>query len=560
MTYHRRTIVLALALSILGVAGTGRAALTAREVLIVANAGVVDSVELAKLYAERRGIDVKQILLLKMGAGTDISRENCDKQIVEPIRKALRDRSLEGQIRCICTIYGVPFRVRGPVDDPAVIMYQNVQRDATRMHYQIAIGHKLLGTVGVDFPEPRTEGIKPLGSLFAPSMEAPGEPLTNIKTLRDDIDKLLAVKQAQVAKITDPGHRKIAERQLMALHFELRGFKGLIDHLRETRPEGEAYVKQLQKQLDQVNSKLAELRKRKLTPEDLTAVVENMRAASGLLTAGMYLDQLKGRMKTAQLVRNSVASVDSELALLHWGKYSLPGPARNPLNWRTRPPASAKVARTLMVSRLDGPSRADVERMIEDSIKVEKTGLAGQLYVDIGGPQRVAIQARTAYDAKLSALATFANEHSTTKVVVDTKPTLFSKGDCPDAALYVGWYSLQKYVDAFTWNQGAVAWHVASWEAVHLRDPQSNEWCVKLIQNGVAATLGAVGEPLLTAFPEPVEFMQMLMTGQYPLAECYWRTIPHTSWQMMLLGDPLYNPFKARPQVKLKDLPAGMAP
>ncbi len=560
MTYHRQTIVLAFIIGMLGAAATGRAALTAREVLIVANAGVVDSVELAKLYAQRRGIDVKQILLLKMSGGTDITRENCDKQIVEPIRKALRVRGLAGQIRCICTIYGVPYRVRGPVDDPAAVMYQNVKRDATKTHYQIAIDHKLLTTVGIEFPKPRTEGIKPLGLLFAPSMAAPTEPLTKIKTLRDDIDKLLAVKQTQVAKIADPGHRKIAQRQLMAMHFELRGFKGLINHLRETRPESEVYVRQLQKQLDNANNKLAGLRKRKLSPDDLTAVIENMRSASGLLTAGMYLDQLKGRMKTAQLVRNSVASVDSELALLHWGKYSLPGPARNPLNWRTRPPATAKVARTLMVSRLDGPSRADVARMIEDSVKVEKTGLAGQLYVDVGGPQRVSIQARTAYDAKLTALGKFAREYSTTKVVMDTSPALFGKGDCPDAALYVGWYSLQKYIDAFTWKPGAVGWHVASWEAVHLRDPKSNEWCVKMIQNGVAATLGAVGEPLLTAFPEPVELMEMLMTGRYTLAECYWRTIPHASWQMMLLGDPLYNPFKARPQVKLKDLPAGLAP
>jgi len=559
MTYHRRTIVLAFAISILCAAANGRAALTAREVLIVGNAGVVDSVELAKLYAASRGIDAKQILLLKTSGGSDITRENCDKQIIEPIRKALADRGLEEQIRCICTIYGVPFRVRGPADDPAVIMYRNVRRDATKMHYQIAIDHKLLGTVGVEFPKPRTEGIKPLGLLFAASMEAPSEPLTNMKTLREEIDKLLTVKQAQVAKITDPGHRKIAQRQLMAMHFELRGFKGLIDHLRKTRPEGKAYVEQLQKQLDQVNNKLAELRKRKLTPDDLTELIENMRTADGLLTAGTYLDQLKGRMKTAQLVRNSVAAVDSELALLHWGKYSLPGPARNPLNWRTRPPASAKVARTLMVSRLDGPSRADVERMIEDSVKVEKTGLAGHLYVDAGGPQRVSPKARTAYDAKLEALGKFARENSTMKVVMDTSPALFSKGDCPDAALYVGWYSLQKYVDAFTWKPGAVGWHVASWEAVHLRDPKRNEWCVKMIQNGVAATLGAVGEPLLTAFPEPVEFMEMLMAGQYTLAECYWRTVPHTSWQMMLLGDPLYNPFKARPQVKLKDLPAGLA-
>jgi len=560
MTYHRRTLVLAFVLGALGAAATGRAALTANEVLIVANAGVADSVELAKLYAARRGIDVKRILLLRISGGTDITRANYDKQLVEPIRKALRDRGLDGQIRCICTIYGVPYRVRGPADDPEEVMFRGVTRTASKMHYQLVIDYQLLGTVGIKFPKPRTEGIKPLGLLFASSMAAPSEPLPKITAVCQDIEKLLPVKQAQVARIADPGHRKIARRQLMAMHFELRGLKGLIEYLRENRPESEPYVKKLQKQLDAAEGKLKALRGRQLTPDELTTMIENMRTASGLLVAGTYLNQLKERMKKARIVRNSIASVDSELALLHWRKHSLRGPAVNPLNWRAKLPAGAKVARTLMVSRLDGPGRDDVARMIADSSKVEKAGLAGEFYVDAGGPSRLPPRTRSMYDAKLNGLANFVRRHSAMKVVLDTGPTVFRKGACPNAALYVGWYSLQKYVGAFAWKPGAVGWHVASWEAVHLRDPQTNEWCAKMIQNGVAATLGAVHEPLLGAFPEPAEFMGMLMTGQYTIAECYWRTIPHTSWQMMLIGDPLYNPFKARPQVKVKDLPAGLAP
>ena len=56
---------------------------------------MADSVELAKFYAARRGIDVKRILLLRISGGTDITRANYDKQLVEPIRKALRDRGLD---------------------------------------------------------------------------------------------------------------------------------------------------------------------------------------------------------------------------------------------------------------------------------------------------------------------------------------------------------------------------------------------------------------------------------------------------------------------------------
>jgi len=44
------------------------------------------------------------------------------------------------------------------------------------------------------------------------------------------------------------------------------------------------------------------------------------------------------------------------------------------------------------------------------------------------------------------------------------------------------------------------------------------------------------------------------------LAECCWRTLPHASWQMPLIGDPLYRPFKRRPALPVEPLPAGLAP
>jgi uncharacterized protein (TIGR03790 family) len=183
----------------------------------------------------------------------------------------------------------------------------------------------------------------------------------------------------------------------------------------------------------------------------------------------------------------------------------------------------------------------------------EKTGLKGNFYIDSGGmvPQ---------YDSHLRALDSFVKTNTKIKTVMDTKRSVFQPDACPDAALYVGWYSLQKYVAAFTWAPGAVGWHIASFEAMHLRDPNSMEWCVKLIQNGVAATIGAVSEPTLSAFPMPEEFFPMLLTGKYTLAECYWRTVPHASWKMTLIGDPLYNPFAADPQVGLDKLPPGLAP
>ena len=95
------------------------------------------------------------------------------------------------------------------------------------------------------------------------------------------------------------------------------------------------------------------------------------------------------------------------------------------------------------------------------------------------------------------------------------------------------------------WTRGAVAWHISSYEARHLRDPDSNEWAVKMIQNGVVATVAGVNEPYLGAVPLPDEFFPLLMTGKWTLAECYWRTTPMASWRLTLIGDPLYTFIQA---------------
>jgi hypothetical protein len=39
------------------------------------------------------------------------------------------------------------------------------------------------------------------------------------------------------------------------------------------------------------------------------------------------------------------------------------------------------------------------------------------------------------------------------------------------------------------------------------------------------------------------------------LAETYYRTNPYNSWVMVLVGDPLYNPFKQHPMLAENDLP-----
>ena len=104
------------------------------------------------------------------------------------------------------------------------------------------------------------------------------------------------------------------------------------------------------------------------------------------------------------------------------------------------------------------------------------------------------------------------------------------------------------------YERGAVAWHLASSEAVTLRNGDSKVWCPNLLKKGVCATLGPVSEPYTVGFPKPAEFFGLLATGEYTLVECYGRTMLMCSWMTVLVGDPLYNPFKNASKLKSSDV------
>ncbi len=230
------------------------------------------------------------------------------------------------------------------------------------------------------------------------------------------------------------------------------------------------------------------------------------------------------------------ASVDSELSKVLSETYEL---------YRWQPNALAKDAlgfafRTLMVSRLDGPSPEIAQGLVDKSIAAEKTGLKGTAYIDSRGLKGK--DTYTHYDRSLRNLAAFTRSKMQMRAIEEATGKLFAPGSCPETAIYCGWYSLRKYIDAFDFVDGAIGYHIASFEAVNLRNPGSGQWCPSLLEDGIAATLGSVAEPYLHSFPEPREFFGELYEGRC-LVEAYYRTKPFNSWQLLLVGDPLYIPF-----------------
>ena len=199
-----------------------------------------------------------------------------------------------------------------------------------------------------------------------------------------------------------------------------------------------------------------------------------------------------------------------------------------------------------MVSRLDGLSVSTVKRIIQDSIKAEKNGLKGTAYFDARWPMptKQKLSGYALYDNSIHLAADRIRKSNLLPVVVNNSKELFRPGEAPDACLYCGWYSRANYVDAFIWQSGAVGYHIASSECVTLKKRNSRVWCKMMLEKGVAATIGPVGEPYVQAFPLPEVFFGLLIDGYLSLAECYQVSLPFLSWKMVLIGDPLYRPFK----------------
>jgi uncharacterized protein (TIGR03790 family) len=280
-------------------------------------------------------------------------------------------------------------------------------------------------------------------------------------------------------------------------------------------------------------------------------------------TLARQLQRLEERRRHLQH-DESQASVDSELMLLWWETYELRRWQVNLGYFQVPEKVRASKPPIVLVSRLDGPTPAVAKRLVDDAVATEEKGLTGKVYVDARGigydPKKDPGYGYGGYDESLREMASLLHSAAGLAVTLDNKGELFAPGSCPDCALYCGWYSLANYVPCCRFVRGAVAYHIASSEAVSLRDPNSKQWCKCLLDDGVAATLGPVAEPYTIGFPKPAEFFGFLVTGKYTLVECYAKTVLLNSWMTVLVGDPLYNPYAKASKLKIEQVkpsPAG---
>ena len=222
------------------------------------------------------------------------------------------------------------------------------------------------------------------------------------------------------------------------------------------------------------------------------------------------------------------------------GKY----PAFVPLDEFRRGPEAMLL---YSVWRLDAPTPQLAQGLVDKAMEAEHKGLKGIACFDRrqGGDDMKGIQNLNygAGDWDLFRAAQFAREAGF-EVLEDSHEQEFgtppAPARCDGAALYSGWYSLNHYNDAFSWNVGAIGFHLDSLSALNPRSGQN--WSANALQRGITVTAGALEEPYLTGLPHPAGIFRNLFEGA-SVGDAFLRNTERLNWQIINIGDPLYTPF-----------------
>lgn len=534
--------------------------LTPDGLLLIYNDADAASKGLALHYAQVRGVPADRLCpIFVLGQSEEIVPGQFEKLIRQPVKDYIKGHGLRDKIRCLVPFYGLPIRV-SPRKNTAIERMRLLQWRRQLQEALIELDKVATELAALAGENPATR----------PVTTQPSE--KDLPRLAQDYERLRTAAFARIMRKTvderpSPDGPPPEFRQLVSLIEAGEGTARLLSQLRATsRTDDAAYraLAESQRQASNALTQTKELLAREYSDPERETARPILRQWAGLLGVATSLlndmNEIEGK--------ETEAAVDSELMLLWWTNYHRYRWRPNTLNWRyraaypTSAPGSAEAPDTqpsetlepptLMVCRIDGPTAAVARRIIDESVAIEKTGLVGNVAIDARGMRGT--QGHAEYDTDLRELAELLQTKTSLPVRFDDRSALFAPGDCPETMLYCGWYSVHKYVRACTFVPGSVGYHIASFEAASLKQPRFTGWCRGLLLDGMAATLGPVAEPYLHSFPKPTEFFGLLLTGRMTLAECYGYTTPFTSWMMMMIGDPLYRPFAAKPVLKIEQV------
>ncbi|MFT5905684.1 MAG: hypothetical protein ACI9E1_001284 [Cryomorphaceae bacterium] len=251
--------------------------------------------------------------------------------------------------------------------------------------------------------------------------------------------------------------------------------------------------------------------------------------------------KLPAGQKPSAFTKLNCAALDSELAVLSVHGFPIYQPLPNKYFKKDIPFSQAGTPFYMLVGRIDADSLATCKRMIDDAIETEKTGLWGMAYLDL---------AKKGASYKMGDDWITEIEGQNWKLGIPTtidknKDTYLTNYPMKDTAMYFGWYTRNvngPFINPdFKFKKGAVAVHLHSFSASNLRNPK-REWVGPLIHKGAAATVGNVYEPYLGG-THHFNILHDRLTQGYTLIESAYMSVPLLSWQNLVIGDPLYQPY-----------------
>jgi len=521
------------------------------QLAILVNQNSSDSWAVARHYATQREVPLGHIIALDLPLQESLTRVQYETIVVPGLRQALQERGLATQVRAVITTYGVPMRILAA--EPTE-QHRAWHKDA---HARYQVAHRRL--------ESMEQWIRGLEMAHASPM-----PVTS-RTARREVSPVALdvmfqrvaqeIRQALVRLQSAPDRQR-AEREgqeLAQLTLQFGGIAALVQRLKPSA-------------VDPSRAALAEKLKRQVASAEMIIQVLNQspsdqnRERAYTLAGQVFGLQGTLRLAMAELdiygFHDSDASFDSELSLLWWdaSSYYLAGRTHNPMysrsgpdmSGRREPPASPLQSAgrheqllslpVLMVSRLDAPTAGLARQLVDKALLAERQGLEGKVYVDARGLSQRPPPALALFEQSLRELASIFRRTLSDGVVLEGREHSM-RGSEDAAAVYVG--SLPELQgEALMFSPGALGYHAGSPQSGTLHEPGPSAWYKQALAYGITVTIGSVGETLPESYPLPARLFGLLLTGRYSLVEAYYLTSPHLSWRMVLVGDPLYNPWR----------------
>lgn len=465
-------------------------------------------------YAQMRKIPKENIIYISTEPTFAIERTLFEKEIRDPIKSQLLSAQHK-HIKVLTTTYDIPLKIHeiSPATQNVEIKKQLIaQIENTLKDFQSACKELDLLVQAEKLSLP---------TLHNRSDIKPTEILSTLQTLWSRIS-------------TNPAEDPTRKKEITKI---IATMLGVINPIIPLDSAGNKIVAQSKESLNKIDPLSTDF-----STAQLSTISQNAKILFGLTGQISSLKSIFDRL----FGEHTSASVDSELvvSLLH---------NIVPISHRVPNPLFLEIDSLsiisdpiILVSRIDGPHLDNVKKNIIETIRVEKTGtLKGTFLIDSRGSSFDDRSELATWDRKLTLLAK-SNFGNSIDIEFDATPSLAEEVN--NLALYLGWYSLRNYKDSYTFAPGAIGYHIASEEAVHIHDPQEKGWCKNLLERGVVTTIGAVDEPYVDSFPHPEYFFPLLHTGEFNVVEIYYMTTKYLSWRHILFSDPLYNPYKNHPE------------